>query len=37
MTDTLETIPPDSTRLIQACFGYDVMFGDLSELMVEQS
>lgn len=35
MTNTLKTIPPDATRLIQACFGYDLMFGDNAELFIE--
>ena len=35
MTNTLKIIPPDATRLIQACFGYDVMFGDAAELIIE--
>ena len=35
MTNNLKTIPPDSTRLVQACFGYDVMFGDAAELIIE--
>ena len=37
MTNNLKTIPPDSTRLIEACFGYDVMLfgGDTAELIIE--
>jgi len=35
MTKSLKTIPSDSIKLVEACFGYDLMFGDAAELIVE--